>query len=57
MESPDAPLYFSGGAHQKSDSSLTVHRSSATYTARTYRERCATCIWGCQIAVEMIIDQ
>jgi len=25
--------------------------------ARTYQSKCATCIWGCRMAVEMIIDQ
>jgi hypothetical protein len=25
--------------------------------ARTYENRCLTCIWGCRMAVEMIIDQ
>jgi hypothetical protein len=25
--------------------------------ARTYEEKCTTCIWGCRMAVEMIIDQ
>jgi len=24
---------------------------------RTYREKCATCMWGCEMPVEMIIDQ
>ena len=24
---------------------------------RTYKEKCSTCIWGCHMAVEMIIDQ
>jgi hypothetical protein len=24
---------------------------------RTYEEKCANCIWGCRMAVEMIIDQ
>jgi hypothetical protein len=30
------------------------HRRLAT---RTYEEKCTTCIWGCAMAVEMIIDQ
>jgi hypothetical protein len=25
--------------------------------ARTYESKCTTCIWGCRMAVEMIIDQ
>ena len=30
------------------------HRRLAT---RTYEEKCTACIWGCHMAVEMIIDQ
>ncbi len=30
------------------------HRRLAT---RTYEEKCTTCLWGCHMAVEMIIDQ
>ena len=30
------------------------HRRLAT---RTYQDKCTTCIWGCHMAVEMIIDQ
>jgi len=30
------------------------HRRLAT---RTFEEKCTTCIWGCHMAVEMIIDQ
>lgn len=30
------------------------HRRLAT---RTFREKCWSCIWGCRMAVEMIIDQ
>lgn len=40
---PDLPTYRTRG-----------HRRLA---ARTYTTRCSTCIWGCRMAVEMIIDQ
>lgn len=30
------------------------HRRLAT---KTYSAKCATCIWGCEMAVEMVIDQ
>ena len=40
---PDLPAYRTRG-----------HRRLA---ARTYTSRCSTCIWGCRMAVEMIIDQ
>jgi hypothetical protein len=33
---------------------LRGHRRLA---ARTYEKKCTTCIWGCHMAVEMIIDQ
>jgi hypothetical protein len=32
-------------------------RGHRRLAARTYAARCATCIWGCEMAVEMIIDQ
>jgi hypothetical protein len=32
-------------------------RGHRRLAARTYREKCTNCIWGCQMAVEMIIDQ
>jgi len=40
---PDLPTYRTRG-----------HRRLA---ARTYEARCSTCIWGCRMPVEMIIDQ
>jgi hypothetical protein len=40
---PPLPVYRSRG-----------HRRLA---ARTYEQKCRTCIWGCHMAVEMIIDQ
>jgi hypothetical protein len=38
---------------------LSVYRERGhrRLAARTYEEKCTTCIWGCQMAVEMIIDQ
>jgi hypothetical protein len=38
---------------------LEVYRSRGhrRLAARTYSRRCVTCIWGCEMAVEMIIDQ
>lgn len=35
---------------------LSVYRHRRL-AARTYEEKCTTCLWGCQMAVEMIIDQ
>ena len=32
-------------------------RGHRRLAARTYKEKCTTCMWGCPIAVEMIIDQ
>jgi hypothetical protein len=32
-------------------------RGHRRLAARTYQEKCASCIWGCQMRVEMIIDQ
>lgn len=40
---PDLPTYRTRG-HRRLD-------------PRTYEARCSTCIWGCRMAVEMIIDQ
>ena len=40
---PPLPIYRERG-----------HRRLA---ARTYEEKCTSCMWGCQMAVEMIIDQ
>ena len=40
---PPLPIYRERG-----------HRRLA---ARTYEKKCTSCIWGCQMAVEMIIDQ
>jgi hypothetical protein len=40
---PPLPVYRERG-HRRPD-------------ARTYEGKCATCIWGCRMAVEMIIDQ
>ena len=40
---PDLPVYRERG-----------HRRLA---ARTYERKCRSCIWGCRMAVEMIIDQ
>jgi len=38
---------------------LSVYRERGhrRLAARTYEEKCKTCLWGCHIAVEMIIDQ
>ena len=38
---------------------LEVYRArrDRRLAARTYPTKCATCIWGCEMAVEMIIDQ
>jgi hypothetical protein len=32
-------------------------RKHRRLSARTYASKCAACIWGCEMAVEMIIDQ
>ncbi|HUU45922.1 MAG TPA: hypothetical protein VM118_09330 [Acidobacteriota bacterium] len=32
-------------------------RGHRRLAARRYRSKCTTCIWGCEMAVEMIIDQ
>jgi len=32
-------------------------RGHRRLSARTYETKCSSCIWGCQMAVEMIIDQ
>ena len=32
-------------------------RGHRRLAARTYSTKCTTCIWGCEMAVEMIIDQ
>lgn len=37
--------------------SVCRERGHRRLVARTYEEKCATCIWGCHMAVEMIIDQ
>jgi len=39
---PDLPIYRERG-HRRLD-------------ARTYQSKCATCIWGCRMPVEMIVD-
>ena len=38
---------------------LSVYRERGhrRLAARTYEEKCTTCLWGCHMAVEMIIDQ
>jgi hypothetical protein len=38
---------------------LSVYRERGhrRLAARTYKEKCTTCLWGCHMAVEMIIDQ
>jgi hypothetical protein len=38
---------------------LSVYRERGhrRLAARTYEEKCTTCIWGCHMPVEMIIDQ
>jgi hypothetical protein len=38
---------------------LAVYRERGhrRLAARTYQEKCARCIWGCQMPVEMIVDQ
>jgi hypothetical protein len=40
-------------------SPLAVYRERGhrRLAARTYEEKCTTCIWGCHMAVEMIVDQ
>lgn len=40
---PELPVYRQRG-HRRLD-------------AKTYAARCSTCVWGCQMAVELIIDQ
>ena len=40
---PDLPTYLARG-HRRLD-------------ARTYEAKCAACIWGCRMSVEMIVDQ
>jgi hypothetical protein len=32
-------------------------RGHRRLAARTYSTRCTTCLWGCEMAVEMIVDQ
>jgi hypothetical protein len=32
-------------------------RGHRRLAARTYQSKCASCLWGCQMTVEMIIDQ
>jgi len=32
-------------------------RGHRRLAARTYQEKCTSCMWGCKMAVEMIIDQ
>jgi hypothetical protein len=32
-------------------------RGHRRLAARTYQNKCAGCIWGCKMAVEMIVDQ
>jgi hypothetical protein len=32
-------------------------RGHRRLAARTYQDKCTTCIWGCKMATEMIIDQ
>ena len=32
-------------------------RGHRRLAARTYQDKCTSCIWGCKMAVEMIIDQ
>jgi len=38
---------------------LTVYRARGhrRLDVRTYQAKCATCIWGCRMPVEMIVDQ
>jgi hypothetical protein len=38
---------------------LTVYRKRGhrRLAARTYQEKCTRCLWGCKMAVEIIIDQ
>ena len=38
---------------------LAVYRERGhrRLASRTYEERCTTCLWGCRMAVEMIVDQ
>lgn len=39
------------------DLSTYRNRGHRRLDPRTYETRCATCLWGCRMAVEMIIDQ
>ncbi len=32
-------------------------RGHRRLSARTYATKCSTCIWGCEMAVELIVDQ
>ena len=38
------------------DQAVYRTRGSRRLDARTYASKCRTCIWGCEMAVEMIID-
>ena len=54
---PDAPA--EGPPFVGVPPSLPVYRERGhrRLAARTYATSCTTCIWGCEMAVEMIIDQ
>jgi hypothetical protein len=53
-EAGSSPPPFLGGAP-----ALEVYRerSHRRLSATTYGTKCATCMWGCDMSVEMIIDQ
>jgi hypothetical protein len=36
---------------------LEVHRKRRHGALRTFEAKCASCIWGCRMPVEMIVDQ
>lgn len=53
-DEPAAPPPFHGVPPALEVYRARGHRRLA---ARTYAARCSTCIWGCEMAVEMIVDQ
>ena len=53
-ESTGKPPPFPGIPPPLEEYRARGHRRLA---ARTYKSKCTTCIWGCEMAVEMILDQ
>ncbi len=45
------------GNYEAGNQAFSMRLRFLTIRARTYEEKCTTCLWGCQMAVEMIIDQ